>query len=65
MPAAAARAGWDSVVLIPSSLEQAKILTTAVYDGTLLAVVHSEHGDSRHPAVRVVRTGDGGTVVEH
>src|SRR5687768_14323028 len=36
--AAAARAGWDSVVLIPSSLEQAEVLTTAVYDGTLLAV---------------------------
>ena len=36
--AAAARAGWDSVVLIPKTLEQAKILTTAVYDGTLLAV---------------------------
>ncbi|GAA1174747.1 threonine synthase [Pseudonocardia alaniniphila] len=36
--AAAARAGWDSVVLIPSSLETAKVLTTAVYDGTLLAV---------------------------
>jgi len=36
--AAAARAGWDSVVLIPSSLEQAKVLTTAVYGGTLLAV---------------------------
>ncbi|MFC5996840.1 threonine synthase [Pseudonocardia hispaniensis] len=36
--AAAARAGWDSVVLIPSSLEKAKILTTAVYGGTLLAV---------------------------
>ena len=36
--AAAARAGWDSVVLIPSSLEQAKIVTTAVYGGTLLAV---------------------------
>jgi threonine synthase len=35
---AAARAGWDSVVLIPSSLEQAKVLTTAVYGGTLLAV---------------------------
>ena len=35
--AAAARAGWDSVVLIPSSLEQAKILTTAVYGGTLEA----------------------------
>ncbi|MCP2252177.1 threonine synthase [Prauserella aidingensis] len=36
--AAAARAGWQSVVLVPSSLEQAKILTTAVYDGALLAV---------------------------
>ena len=36
--AAAARAGWDSVVLIPSSLEQAKVLTTAVYDGVLIAV---------------------------
>lgn len=36
--AAAARAGWDSVVLIPSSLEQAKVLTTAVYGGTLIAV---------------------------
>ncbi|OSY39642.1 MULTISPECIES: threonine synthase [Pseudonocardia] len=36
--AAAARAGWDSVVLIPSSLEQPKIITTAVYGGTLLAV---------------------------
>ncbi len=36
--AAAARAGWDSVVLIPSSLEAAKVLTTAVYDGTLIAV---------------------------
>ncbi|MGN6332257.1 MAG: prolyl oligopeptidase family serine peptidase [Motilibacteraceae bacterium] len=27
-------------------------------DGTLLAIVHSEHGDSRHPAVRVLRTAD-------
>jgi threonine synthase len=36
--AAAARAGWRSVVLIPSSLERAKILTTAVYDGDLIAV---------------------------
>ncbi|WP_019819284.1 threonine synthase [Saccharomonospora saliphila] len=36
--AAAARAGWRSVVLIPSSLERAKILTTAVYDGALIAV---------------------------
>ncbi len=36
--AAAARAGWRSVVLVPSSLEQAKILMTAVYDTTLIAV---------------------------
>ncbi|ASO19199.1 threonine synthase [Actinoalloteichus hoggarensis] len=36
--AAAARAGWRSVVLIPSSLERAKVLTTAVYDGALIAV---------------------------
>ncbi|WP_433802420.1 threonine synthase [Actinomycetospora sp. CA-084318] len=36
--AAAARAGWESVVLIPSSLERAKVLMTAVYDTNLLAV---------------------------
>ena len=33
-------------------------------DETLLAISHSEHGDSRHPAVRVVRTGDGSAVAE-
>ncbi|MEV5538622.1 threonine synthase [Saccharopolyspora shandongensis] len=36
--AAAARAGWDSVVLVPKTLERAKILMSAVYDGSLLAV---------------------------
>jgi threonine synthase len=36
--AAAARAGWRSIVLIPQSLEQAKIQMTAVYGGTLIAV---------------------------
>ncbi len=36
--AAAARAGWDSVVLVPSTLERAKVLMSAVYDGSLLAV---------------------------
>jgi threonine synthase len=36
--AAAARAGWESVVLIPASLERAKVITTAVYDGALIAV---------------------------
>ncbi|PVZ09419.1 S9 family peptidase [Actinomycetospora cinnamomea] len=33
-------------------------------DETLLAISHAEHGDSRHPAVRVVRVADGGTVGE-
>ncbi|MBA2773780.1 MAG: threonine synthase [Nocardioidaceae bacterium] len=36
--AAAARAGIRSVVLIPHDLERAKVLTTAVYGGTLIAV---------------------------
>jgi threonine synthase len=36
--AAAARAGIRSVVMIPHNLEQQKILTTAVYGGTLVAV---------------------------
>ncbi|GAB2755175.1 threonine synthase [Salinifilum aidingensis] len=36
--AAASRAGWDSVVLVPKTLEQAKIMMSAVYDGSLLAV---------------------------
>jgi dienelactone hydrolase len=29
------------------------------HDETLLAISHSEHGDSRHPALRVLRTGMG------
>ena len=36
--AAAARAGQESVVLIPSNLEAGKTVTTATYGGTLLAV---------------------------
>jgi threonine synthase len=36
--AAAARAGIRSVVLVPADLEQQKVLATAVYGGTLLAV---------------------------
>lgn len=34
----AARAGMASVVLIPSNLERAKVMMTAVYGGTLIAV---------------------------
>jgi dipeptidyl aminopeptidase/acylaminoacyl peptidase len=33
-------------------------------DGTLVAIGHSEHGDSRHPALRVVRVADGSPVAE-
>jgi dienelactone hydrolase len=33
-------------------------------DETLLAISHSEHGDSRHPAVRVLRVEDGSAVAE-
>ena len=33
-------------------------------DEALLAIGHSEHGDSRHPALRVVRAADGAPVAE-
>jgi dienelactone hydrolase len=33
-------------------------------DGELVAISHSEHGDSRHPALRVVRTATGEAVAE-
>jgi dienelactone hydrolase len=33
-------------------------------DGTLVALVHSEHGDSRHAALRVVRVSDGASVAD-
>jgi threonine synthase len=42
LAAAAARAGIRSVVLIPSNLERQKILTTAAYGGTLVAVEGNE-----------------------
>src|SRR3954452_10532171 len=33
-------------------------------DGTLVVIAHSEHGDSRHPALRVLRVEDGTTVAD-
>jgi dipeptidyl aminopeptidase/acylaminoacyl peptidase len=33
-------------------------------DETLLVISHSEHGDSRHPALRAIRLADGSTVAE-
>ncbi|WP_037076367.1 S9 family peptidase [Pseudonocardia spinosispora] len=34
------------------------------HDESLLAIMHSEHGDSRHPSIRVLSTSDGSTVGE-
>ncbi|WP_285613264.1 S9 family peptidase [Actinokineospora globicatena] len=34
------------------------------YDERLLAIAHSEHGDNRHPALRVLSVADGSTVTE-
>ncbi|WP_406862256.1 prolyl oligopeptidase family serine peptidase [Streptomyces sp. HUAS MG47] len=34
------------------------------YDGTLIAIEHTEHGDSMHASLRVVRAEDGSTVAE-
>ncbi|PPK65849.1 prolyl oligopeptidase family serine peptidase [Actinokineospora auranticolor] len=34
------------------------------HDETLLAIAHSEHGDNRHPALRVLAVADGSTVAE-
>jgi threonine synthase len=42
--AAAAKAGLRSVVVVPSDLEAGKIVTTAVYGGTLIAV-HGSYDD--------------------
>lgn len=33
-------------------------------DGTLVAIYNSEHGDARHPALRILRTADGSTVAD-
>ena len=33
-------------------------------DETLVVLAHSEHGDSRHPALRVLRVDDGGAVAD-
>ncbi|MGI8577461.1 MAG: threonine synthase [Nocardioidaceae bacterium] len=50
--AAAARAGMPSVVVIPHDLERAKVLTTAVYGGTLVAV-RGSYDDANRLAVEI------------
>lgn len=44
--------------------EQDGGLAAMSWDESLLAISHSEHGDSRHPALRVLRVADGSTVAE-
>jgi threonine synthase len=56
--AAAAKAGIRSVVLIPSDLEQQKVLTTAVYDGTLVAV-HGNYDDVNRLASEIAGEEEG------
>lgn len=44
--------------------EEDASLAALSHDGTLVAISHSEHGDSRHPALRVLSASDGATVAE-
>ncbi len=53
----------STAVLLYDHVEDAGIADLSE-DETLLAIVHSEHGDSRHPAARVLRLADGAAVAE-
>jgi dienelactone hydrolase len=55
--------GDDAAEVVYQHVEDAGVGALSE-DETLLAISHSEHGDSRHPAVRVVRVSDGGVVAE-
>ncbi len=44
--------------------EQDGGLAAVSWDETLVVITHSEHGDSRHPALRVLRVADATTVAE-
>ncbi|MCG5217602.1 prolyl oligopeptidase family serine peptidase [Streptosporangium soli] len=50
----------DSAKVIYESQEAAFVVSMSL-DGSLIAISHSEHGDARHPALRVIRP-DGSTV---
>jgi threonine synthase len=59
--AAAARAGLHSVVFVPSNLEAGKIVTTAVYGGTLVAI-HGNYDDVNRLCSEVASARDWGFV---
>jgi threonine synthase len=56
--AAGARAGFRTVVLIPDDLERPKVVTTAVYGGTLVAV-HGTYDDVNRLASEIAGEQDG------
>ncbi len=57
-----ARAGGAPEVVYQH--EQDGGLSALSWDETLLVLSHSEHGDSRHPALRVLRVAEGSAVAE-
>ena len=57
----AARAGLDSCVFIPSDLEAAKILSTAVYGGTVVAI-KGNYDDVNRLCSEIAQKGDWGFV---
>jgi len=59
--AAAARAGLKSVVFVPWNLEAGKIVTTAVYGGTLVAI-HGNYDDVNRLCSEVASSRDWGFV---
>lgn len=54
---------WDPARLMYEHVED-KSAGPLSEDGTIVAVVHSEHGDARWPALRVLRLADGSTAGE-
>lgn len=55
--------GYAHAVVVYSHAQDAGVAALS-RDESLLAIHHSEHGDSRHPALRVFRLSQDGTVAE-
>ncbi|WP_018683923.1 S9 family peptidase [Actinokineospora enzanensis] len=62
-----------TTIFLAHAGQEAKVIYQNEHDGgvsalsrdeTLLAIAHSEHGDNRHPALRVLSVADGSTVAE-
>ena len=56
--AAAARAGIESVVMVPENLERAKIVASAIYDTTLIAI-HGSYDDVNKLASEIAAEEEG------